>query len=165
MPLSLFIFGARRSTTTMIWNASLIFRSLLSFAWSITLNSDQLIWCGSIWSWTCSAIADFEVCPNRIASLCSLHQTSIARRVSPTYSSSHVLHRIKYCVKAVELGNMVQMSETQPGSLKTNLYSYSAAYCRHELQSQKKVLLFRYKKGKENPNKRPQRMMGNMLCY
>ena len=99
MPLSLFIPGCFFS----IWNASLIFLSLVCLAWSRMVTSDHLISCGSslLLSSTCSATADFSGWSNRIASLCSLQRTWSARMVSPTYSSSQVLHLIEYttCVE------------------------------------------------------------------
>ena len=43
-----------------MWNASRTLRSLCWHALSMTRKLDQSISCGDCWSWTCSAMADFE---------------------------------------------------------------------------------------------------------
>ena len=67
MPSSLFIPGL------FLWisNASRIFLSNLPFAPLITLQVCQSISCGSSSLCTCSATADFSVCPRRMAFSCS----------------------------------------------------------------------------------------------
>ena len=85
-PASLFIFGC----LWWILNASRNFRSRQAWALSITCIVLQSISCGSFCWWTCCATADFSVLPRRMASRCSFALTWSARRVSPTYSSSHV---------------------------------------------------------------------------
>ena len=54
-----------------MWNASRIFRSLFQRARSIVFMPCQSISCGIDCSWTCSAMADLELCPSLIASQCS----------------------------------------------------------------------------------------------
>ena len=75
-----------------MWNASLIFRSLFQRARSIAFMPCQSISCGIDCSWTCSAMADLELCPSLIASQCSFFRTRSAGQVSATYSPEHVLH-------------------------------------------------------------------------
>ena len=62
----------------------------------------QSISCGIDCSWTCSAMADMELCPSLISSQCSFFRTRSARKVSPTYSPEHVLHFTEYTALVIE---------------------------------------------------------------
>ena len=83
---------SRLSCGLRFWmrNASLIFRSLFQSTRSIAFMPCQSISCGIDCSWTCSAMADLELCPSLIALQCSFFQTRSARKVSPTYSPGHI---------------------------------------------------------------------------
>ena len=78
------------------------FRSFFQHARSIAFMPYQSISCGIDCSWTCSAMADLELCPSRIASQCSFFCTCSARKVSPTYSPEHILHFTEYTALAIE---------------------------------------------------------------
>ena len=68
------------------------FHSLFQRARCIAFMPCQSISSGIDCSWTCSAMADLELCPSLIASQCSFFRTQSACKVLPTYPPEHVLH-------------------------------------------------------------------------
>ena len=79
-----------------------IFPFLFQCAQSIAFMPCQSISCGIDCSWTCSAMADLELCPSLIASQCSFLRTRSGRKVSPTHSPEHVLHFTEYTALVIE---------------------------------------------------------------